>query len=94
MWIKTDPGGKLHAVPNTEAVFLCPFCGSEEIELKDNGTAKYWVECFRCRARGPGRRYRDSESEKDHLLAANSAIEAWNRRASRAQNNRIQLRPG
>lgn len=31
----------------------CPFCGSEETELSDNGGNNYQVTCCECEAAGP-----------------------------------------
>ena len=46
----------------------CPFCGSMDIVLRDNGGHR-WVECIYCEARGP-------RVSGDH--AKERAVMMWN----------------
>lgn len=61
----------------TEELKPCPFCGSEEIEIRSettgHGACDLIVECGNCRAR----------SRPNY--AGNEHIEAWNRRVEDAE---------
>ena len=46
----------------------CPFCGSSEVALRDNGGNR-WVECLYCDARGP---------RVSGELAEERAVMMWN----------------
>ena len=68
----------------------CPFCESEELEICKTHTPSYWVEC-ECGAQASGesfnyttKQHSDFHSKplpKPYVLARDSAIAAWNRRA-------------
>lgn len=81
MEITKTQGTTIDAIPTDEEVFPCPFCGSENVRLVHTWTAAYWVECENCGAQVDGDSYPHDRSEEDHRLSAQSAIEAWNKRA-------------
>lgn len=84
MFIKRDADNvTLHAIPEGETVYPCPFCGSDDIQLRNTHAAYYWVECQGCRALVHGEPYEADHSESAHKMAALSAIKAWNTRAKR-----------
>lgn len=70
-----------------DAVLPCPFCGGSNIELCNTHTPSYWMECQDCEAQAHGRYGPDLVprshygSLRQHEAAAESAINAWNRRA-------------
>jgi len=86
-------GASIDAIPTDEAVFPCPFCGSEDIQLQHTWTAAYWVECGGCGAEVSGESYPDDQNENGHILAAKSAIEAWQKRTHR-QVRTVPLKAG
>ena len=59
-------------------VLRCPFCGGDDIELKNTHTASYWIEC-KCGAEMHGRPF-PGHGLKSHEKAKASAIEKWNDR--------------
>lgn len=53
----------------SEELKSCPFCGSEDIEIKHDEFCDYWiVECREC------------EVERNRCLSKDDAIELWNTR--------------
>lgn len=67
-------------LPATSGVLLaCPFCGGEA-RLEHTWTASYWIECVECNAQADGSWSGDASKPQDHRRAAQSAIDAWNRR--------------
>lgn len=59
----------------------CPFCGGAG-KLEHTWTASYWIECEDCDAQADGPWSGDASKPQDHKRAAQSAIDAWNRRVS------------
>lgn len=90
MYIKKN--GTLHAIPDGETVYPCPFCGSDDIELTNTHTACYWCECQNCGAQVTGEAYEGDHSENAHKVAALSAIKAWNTRA-KPDRHKVPLNP-
>lgn len=66
--------------PQSAALSSCPFCGGEA-KLEHTWTASYWIECESCEATASGTWSGDASKPADHKRAAQSAINAWNRRA-------------
>lgn len=62
-----------------EHVLPCPFCGGKA-ELNHTWTASYWMECVDCGAEAPGNYTGGDRSKREHLRAAKSALDTWNRR--------------
>ena len=61
------------------ALLNCPFCGGDS-RLEHTHTASYWIECVECGAEAHGPWSGDASKPQDHKRAAQSAIDAWNRR--------------
>ncbi|WP_416187168.1 Lar family restriction alleviation protein [Hafnia paralvei] len=66
----------------------CPFCGSDQMQVENTGTANYWVECSLCTAQGAVVAADDEEEIIDalsmiiiHTEVFNEAIRLWNARS-------------
>jgi len=75
------------------AINACPFCGSSDVHVLNNGTPYYmlgawemWVTCYGCRARGPLATHQGipQGTSRETIMALKpamerAAIELWNR---------------
>ena len=64
----------------------CPFCGGKAKLRKQNRTIvehqtqrNCYVYCTECDGRG--KRYLEGNTQEDHIIARQLAVESWNRRA-------------
>lgn len=57
----------------------CPFCGNTELELGNNYSPAYWIDCP-CGATMTGEIFEGPDLRENHELARKNAINSWNRR--------------
>lgn len=82
----TKAGFKATGESDGEHLEPCPFCGSEEVIVRNTHTPSYWAECMNCGAKGPNTTYpkREARSKsavrRQHERAFREAVTLWNER--------------